>query len=52
MIGDLALPLPNQGIIADSYTLLFTSAIGGKLFKNTRSGTAGVFLIGTFTLPQ
>ena len=32
------------------YTLIFTSPTQGKLFKNVRNGTAGLFLIGTFTV--
>lgn len=38
------------GLSSAYYTLLFTSPTQGKLFKNVRNGTAGVFLVGTFTV--
>jgi uncharacterized protein YjbI with pentapeptide repeats len=53
-IGTLGLPLspPSQYGDMDYYTLLFTSPMDGKLFKNRPDGNGGVFLIGTFTVPQ
>jgi uncharacterized protein YjbI with pentapeptide repeats len=50
-LATLGLPHPS-GFGFLYYTLLFTSATDGKLFKNARNGTAGVFQIGTFNVIQ
>jgi uncharacterized protein YjbI with pentapeptide repeats len=49
MIAKLGLPT-GSALSIDYYTLVFTSATGGKLFKNVQGPHAGVFQIGTFTV--